>query len=136
MAYKYPLVTVKGNSYWTSVYKINEMSKKYQLDVCNLSKEAIETLKGFGVQIKNKEDERGDFVTAKSVKIQKIIDGKGAAWDPNKLIGNGTKIEAVLSLYDHPMSSKYGTGVGYIEVRVKELVEYNPSPSEIEEDVL
>lgn len=135
--FKYPLVPVKGKAYWASVFKLNDMSKKYQIDVCNLSKEDQEKLKGFGVKVKNKGDERGDFITAKATKIWKVTDANGNAWDANKSIGNGSDVEVVVSLYDHMLSDKHGTGTGYIEVRVKNLVEYSPSSvAAIEDDVL
>lgn len=137
--FKYPLVPIKGKAYWASVFKLNEMSKKYQIDIANLSQADQEKLKSYGVKIKNKGDDRGDFITCKATKIWKVLDANGNAWSPEKSIGNGSDIEVVVSLYDHMLSNVHGTGTGYIEVKVNNLVEYKPEPmsvAELADDVL
>ena len=35
---------VRGTAKWASVFDVNEMSGKYQVDICNLDKETIKTL--------------------------------------------------------------------------------------------
>ena len=56
---------IEADLMWAFLDTPNAMSGKYQVDLCNLSKNAIKALEELGVNVRNK-DEKGFFVTAKS----------------------------------------------------------------------
>lgn len=90
-------VVVKSELQWAQLEEKNQLSGKYQVDVCQLSPAAVEALEALGIQAKYKED-RGQFVTCKSVfPIEaKMADGtslKGVK------IGNGTQATVVIEPY-------------------------------------
>ena len=54
-----------------------------------------------------------------------VVDAEGKPWDSNKLIGNGSTVEAEISVYpfNHP---EYGQGLGHrlMSVRILEYIPY------------
>lgn len=115
--------------YWASLSEPNSFSKKFQVDVCQLSPEVIATLTALGVEIKDKQDERGKFVTAKNTNypISAKMDGK----ELTKKVGNGSKGSTQLK----PYYTKYGSvALNVNEITVKELNEYNPNREEVTVD--
>ena len=81
--------------------------------------------------IKNKGDDRGDFITFKRREFKKdgepgkpieVVDKKQQAWDHAKLIGNGSKINAKIALNEQV--GKKGLKPGIIKLQVVDLVEY------------
>ena len=67
-------VIVKGEAMWASLFERNEMSDRYQIDICNLDKDAIKALKSIDVEVKKGEGEKADkgyFVTAKTKRLPK-----------------------------------------------------------------
>jgi len=73
-------IPVKVDLYWAFLNEPNQLSEKYQVDLCNLSKEAVKKLMEIGIDVKNdvKKPDQGFFVTAKS-KLYPIlaVDEKG-----------------------------------------------------------
>ncbi len=64
-------VIIKGEAMWQNLFELNEMSNRYQIDICNLDKDAIKALKSIDVEVKKGEGEKADkgyFVTAKTKK--------------------------------------------------------------------
>lgn len=132
-------ISVEGTVYWAFLDRKPEQGDKYSADICNLSTAAVKALEEFGVKIKNKGDDRGDFVTGRSTKEIVPLDEKGKPFDlGGALVGNGTKAKATLGFYTHKMSNMYGTGVGLNRLVIKELVPYGSSASTVDEldDVL
>lgn len=64
----------------------------------------------------------------------KVVKADGTVWDFDEdgAIGNGSKVEVVLSVYDTSRKSIVGTRLE--KVKVLELVEYNPSEDEDDAD--
>ena len=60
------IMILRGTAMWASVCdgKPNDLSKKYQVDICNLSNEDSDKLKEAGIAVKNGAD-KGNFVIAK-----------------------------------------------------------------------
>ena len=52
--------------FWASLSEKNQMSGKYQVDLCQLSPDQVSTLEDIGVNVRTKGDDKGYFVTAKS----------------------------------------------------------------------
>lgn len=91
---------------------------------------------------KVREDENGECVTLRREHDPKVFDGKiikgaeggppkvvdanGELWDPQVLIGNGSKATLILNVYD----TKVGPGSRISRVRIDELVEYKPDQQE------
>ena len=89
---------VRGTAQWASVFDVNEMSGKYQVDICNLDKDTVKDLEKRGLTVKKGQDnkkEYGSYITAKSSKYApKVLDNMAQPMDGSVLIGNGSKIKA------------------------------------------
>ena len=57
-------VVVKADVMWAFLDTPNKKSKKYQVDLCNLSDQAVSALKDSGVKVKNDKPEKGAYITA------------------------------------------------------------------------
>ena len=121
---------VRGTSMWARVLEgqPNELSGKYQVDVCHLTDDTVSELEEVGVPIKNDED-RGNFVTAKAVRPPRVMDASRSAWNGD-LIGNGSTIKLSARPYDWTFKGKAGIGLGLNQLMVVKHVAY------LEEEVL
>jgi hypothetical protein len=90
---------VKGTAFWAQLDQINQYSGKYQVDISNLSAQAVEVLQERGINVKNKGDDRGFFVTCKSKFPIEAADTSGESLQGVK-VGNGSGITAVISSYE------------------------------------
>lgn len=130
---------VQAEVMWAFLDKPNELSGKYQVDLCNLSKDAVKALTDVGVNVRKKEDqpEKGFFVTAKSANYPI----KTVGMDGNPLNGvkvaNGSKAVALLSPYEYTYQKKKGVAVGIDKLIITDLKIYE-SDVEVDEteDVL
>ena len=114
MAYK--TLKLTGDLMWVYNNKINDMSKAYQLDICNLSDAAVKTLKEIGGRVNNKSDkpEKGSYIVAKSNKEIETVDANGEVITAP--IGNGSKGEVTVLAY--PYDNKFGKGIKWVAVRI------------------
>jgi hypothetical protein len=130
-------VKVQAEVMWAFLDKPNELSGKYQVDLCNLSKDAVKTLEDMGVSVRKRDDqpEKGFFVTAKSSNYPiTTIDLDG---DPvTAKVGNGSKAVALLAPYEYTFKGKKGVGVGINKLVVTDLKVYEAEESDVAEDVL
>jgi hypothetical protein len=133
-------VPIKADLFWASLNEKNKYSEKYQVDLCNLSKDAIKTLMDMGINVKNdaNKPDQGFFVTAKS-KLYPIlaVDEKGSPI--NVKVANGSKGVALIKPYSYNVGGKKGVGVGISKIIIKELIEYKPQGvnlADIEEEAL
>ena len=124
---------IRGTSMWARVLEgqPNDLSNKYQVDVCNLSSETIEDLKHAGVPIKN-DEERGSYVTAKAVRPPRVMDASKRLWD-DTVIGNGSTIKISAKPYDWTYKGKSGVSLGLNQLMVVNLVEYEMEELDAEE---
>ena len=122
------IMILRGTAMWASVCdgKPNDLSKKYQVDICNLSKEDSDELTEAGVTVKNGED-KGNFVTAKGSYPPKVFDSAKNLWDlsENGLIGNGSSIKVSCRPYNWTFKTTAGTSLGLNELMVVSLISYN-----------
>ena len=119
-------VKVQADLFWAFLDTPNQMSGKYQVDLCNLSKEAIKTLEGMGVNVRKKAEkpEQGFFITAKSVNYP--ITATDTAGNPiTAKVANGSKGIALLKPYEYTYRNQKGVGVGINGLVITDLIEYN-----------
>ena len=129
---------VEGTAYWAAVVAPNTtFEPQWKIDVA-LDAAGIEQVNGIeGVVIKNKDDERGDFISLKrnvedrsgnKKPAPKVIDSQNNAWD-DKLIGNGSKVCVKFHTYPYNYRGKSGISAELDAVQVIDLVEYNSADS-------
>jgi hypothetical protein len=127
-------VVVQADVMWAFLDTPNEMSGKYQVDLCNLSTKAIDELESMGVNVKKKDD-KGFYVTAKSknypIKAE-LSDGSEVTCK----IKNGSKAIATLKPYAYNWKGKTGLGTGINKLVITELIEYVPSADPVAEESL
>jgi hypothetical protein len=113
------------------------MSGKYQMDLCNLSENAVDAIKSLGLEVRTRQDkpEKGFFITAKSNNPISVFDAKGVDLS-NVAIGNGSKVVVVLSSYDWTWKNKKGRSASIKKLVVEELQAYDGGESEDDDDVL
>ena len=132
---------ISGKAYWASIPSQNttfDPDGVWTVDVGNLNKEAIEQLKTDGLTVKNKGDDRGDFVTIKRKVRRK--DGQMNRTpdlvDSNKrqmvgtMIGNGSEVNVLYSTYDWEFKGRKGTSADLKSVQVTDLIPYNAEEGE------
>jgi hypothetical protein len=131
-------VTVKATVMWCNHNKINEMSNKYQLELTNLSENAVKALEGIGLEVRKREDkpEKGFYITCKSVRqMDKIFDKTGASLI-DVAIGNGSTGTAVVGTYDWSFKNKKGLSASLIKMTIDNLVAYDAEDTPVTEEAL
>ena len=124
-------VKIKANLMWANLNRLNMKSKKYQVDLCNLSDKAVEALEQqIGVKARTRPDkpEMGRFITCKSTKPIFAFDDGGSQIDGD-IVGNGSEAVVVVSYYEYPNPSGPGKArSGSVQrLVVTNLVEYHPN---------
>ena len=122
-----PIVIINADAYWANLTTQNDLSGKFQLDLCNLSDAAVEKLQSIGLQVKNRDDkpEQGSFITPKSNNTIKYYDTSGDDIT-GVLVGNGSKVKAVISAYDWTFQNRKGRSPSLKKLVITELVEFDP----------
>jgi len=131
-------VTVKATVMWCNHNKINEMSEKYQLELTNLSDNAVKALESIGLEVRKREDkpEKGFYITCKSVRqMDKIFDKTGASLI-DVAIGNGSTGTAVVGTYEWAFKNKKGLSASLIKMTIDNLVSYDAEDSPVTEEAL
>jgi|TARA_R110000803_G_scaffold202637_2_gene267851 hypothetical protein len=136
------MTVITGKAYWASVVSPNktfDVDGTWTLDVCNLDKKNIEMVKADGLTIKNKGDDRGDFVTIKRKVKRKdgnenaapiVVDAQKRPLALDILIGNGSLVNVLYSTYDWEFKGRKGTSADLKSVQVTDLVPYESGPKE------
>lgn len=127
-------VKVKAEVMWAFLNKPNEMSGKYQVDLCNLSEKAVDALEGLGIEVKTKEG-KGRYITCKSQRPITAYDDGGSLLEGD-ILGNGSKAAAVITPYEWAFKGKKGVSPSLRKMVVTELVAYTGGGVEIDEDDL
>lgn len=126
---------IKGVTlFWQSVSERNQMSGKYQIDISDLREETVKKLEEMGVDVKNKGDERGYFVTCKSDYPIDCYDITGDAVKGN-MIGNGSIADAIVNPYEWKFRNKEGVSLGISKLIITELEVYEAVDNINEEDL-
>ena len=127
---------IKGSAYWASIVSPNttfDSDGVWSVDVGNLDKKNIEIAKNDGLEIKNKGDDRGDFVTVKRKvrrkdgnmnKAPEVKDAQKRTMI-NTLIGNGSEVNVLYSTYEWEFKGRSGVSADLRAIQVTNLVPYN-----------
>jgi|TARA_Y100000310_G_scaffold79311_1_gene76030 hypothetical protein len=134
-----PVIT--GTAYWAAITNPNttfDSDGIWSIDVANLDKKNLEIVKKDGLAIKNKGDDRGDFVTVKRRVRRKdgslnrapdLVDGQKRTMT-NTLIGNGSKVNVHYTTYEWEFKGRAGVSADLRAVQVVELIPYNTEADE------
>lgn len=137
-----PSITVAGTLEWAHLTpgKPNEMSGKYQCDVCQLSDDDVKKLEAAGLEVRDGADkgkpEKGHYVTPKAGKplTSGLVDSKCNPFDGAERIGNGTRANVAVRPFKYTYKGKSGIGCGLQAVQITELIEYAPAGMFAEEE--
>ena len=114
---------VVGTTYfWAQTNQVNDLSQKYQVNIGQLSEKAVEALSANGIEVKNKGDEQGYFITVKSANPIKVHDADGLPVVGN--VGNGSTGRAAITFYDWTYQKKSGRSPSLAKMIVDNLVQY------------
>ena len=131
-------LVIEGVLEWAHLAKPNEMSKKYQVDVCRLDKDTVKALKAAGLDVQDGEKKgkegKGFYVTPKATLPITIVDAMKNSLDCADSIGNGTKAKVAIRPFDYNYKGKTGVGAGLQAIQILDLVEYSQSAMFDEED--
>ena len=130
-------VKVKATIMWCFHNKPNEMSNKFQVDLCNLSDNAVKALESLGLEVRKREDkpEKGFYITCKSTVPMKVFDASGNDLS-TVAIGNGSTATAVVGAYEWSWKNKKGVSPSMTKLVIDSLVAYEADAEEAEEEVL
>jgi hypothetical protein len=123
---------LSGKSHWATISAPNTTYEPvYSIDLA-INGAELDKAKNLGLIIKNKGDDRGDFVTIKRKQYRR--DGsentKPALKDAQKrdmgntLIGNGSDVNVLFKTYEWEYAGKSGVGTDLQAVQVVNLVPY------------
>jgi hypothetical protein len=122
---------LNGKAYWASVVTPNTTFDEdgvYSIDLA-VDEENKKSAVSEGLSIKNKGDERGDFVTIKRKAKRK--DGSLKRPLQNTLIGNGSTVNVLFKTYEwnHKPTNRSGKSADLQAVQVVNLIPYEGSNS-------
>ncbi len=99
-------IKIKAVVYWAFLDRTNDLSGQYQVDLGELSDAAVKALDSMGIEVKNKGDDRGNFITCKSkYEIYAFDTDKKRIEDP---VGNGSEAVALIGAYEWKFKNKKG----------------------------
>lgn len=115
---------IKATVMWAFLDQRNEMSGAYQVDLCDLSKAAVQALTDMGIDVKHK-DERGYYITAKSKNYAiEALTPDGGRIPEGVKIGNGSKATAIVSAYSWTFKNKKGVSPSVKKLVITDLIKY------------
>ena len=132
---------ITGKAYWCAITNPNttfDTDGVWTVDVCNLDAKNIDVLKKDGLIVKNKGDDRGDFVTIKRKVRRKdgsknrqpeLMDGQKKLI-PNTMVGNCSLVNVLYSTYDWEYRGRKGVGADLRSVQVVDLIPYSSDETE------
>ena len=127
------LVKFECDIMWAQLTKVNDMSGKYQVNLCNLSDAAVKALEALSISTLNKEG-MGNYITCKSNTPIKAFDLEGD--EIKELIGNGSKAKAVVNPYEWAYKNKKGISPSLKKLVITDLVEYASAGGSLDDDEL
>ena len=119
-------IKIKADVFWCQHNKVNDMSGKFQLNLCNLSDAAVEALEDMGISVQTGEDKKADmgkYITCKSEKAIRVFDTDND--EITEAIGNGSKGKALVSTYSWIYKNKKGISPSLKKLVITDLVEYS-----------
>lgn len=124
-------VKIKATVMWASLNKVNPMSNDYQVELTELSPQAVNALEEIGLEAHKNPDkpEKGFYIRCKSKYPIKALDSDGELITSS--VGNGSKAVAVIGVYDWVFKNKKGKSPSLKKLVITELKKY-----EVEEDTV
>ena len=122
-------IQIKADVMWAQPEQVNEMSGKYQVDLCNLSEAAVNALERNGVDVKFKDDKQS-YITCKSKHPIRAKDVDGASLEGMK-IGNGSKAVANIGFYSWKFKGKEGVSPSLNNFVITELETYEADDDDV-----
>lgn len=129
---------ISGKAYWASIINPNTTFEPvWSIDVA-LDEANKAIVEADGLKVKNKGDERGDFVTIKR-KVQgknrdnnppEVVDAQKRPFPSDKLVGNGSLVNVQYKPYEWTWKGNAGIGADLSKIQVVELVEYEDDSNE------
>jgi len=155
-------VVIKADVFWCSNYVKSQQSDKYQVDLCNLSAQAVQALEMLGIEAKRddvKKPAQGYYITCKSRdyciitvdkddkplgEYVKTENGTEVKRDEQgkplyTKIANGSKAIATITSYNTMVKGKKFTQGSIKKLVITDLIEYKPEGvdlSKLEEEAL
>lgn len=134
-------VIITGKVYWACITNPNTtFEPAWLLDLC-LTPETKQVVEAVNLPIKNKDDDRGDFVTLKRKVLRKdgtkneapkVFDAQKNAWD-DRLIGNGSVCNVKFVPFEWVVKGKAGVSGFLDSVQVVDLVSFSSDGFEVTE---
>ena len=127
---------ISGKAYWASVTSPNttfDADGTWSIDVCNLDEANKAIAEKDGLTIKNKSDDRGDFVNIKRHvkrkdgnmnKAPEVLDAQKRTMI-DTLIGNGSTVNVLYTTYEWKFKGRSGVSADLRAIQVTNLVPYN-----------
>lgn len=115
-------VKIKADIMWAYLSRTNDMSGKYQVDLCNLSDNAVQALEAMGISVPQKEG-KGYYVTCKSTRQIRAYSKEGEELD-GEIVGNESKAVAMITPYHWNWKNKEGVSPSLKKLVITDLVEY------------
>ena len=125
---------IQGKAYWASVMRPNttfDSDGVWTVDV-SLDAKNKKIAEGDKLTIKNKGDDRGDYVTVRRNvrrkdgsfnKAPQVMDSQKRVMKET-LIGNGSEVSVLYTTYDWEFKGRSGTNADHRAIQVKNLVPY------------
>ena len=129
-------VKVKADIMWADLKERNEMSGKFQVDLCNLSPQAVGALQDLGISVGHKES-KGNFVTCASKRVIYAFDSAGGLIEGD--VGNGSKAIGVIKPYAWTFKNKEGVSASLMKLVITDLVTFTEGAAvdvDIDDDIL
>jgi hypothetical protein len=112
---------------WAQLEQPNDMSGKYQVDLCQLSDAAVENLEAQGITVRT-HDDKGSFITCKSKYPIYARDTDGVDLRGIK-IGNGSQAVAVVTPFEWKFKGKSGISPSLDKLVITDLEVYEEGDS-------
>jgi hypothetical protein len=139
MSKKIPVDLNNVTLYWAALRDRNQLSNKFQVDLCELTPEQVATLEDLNIAVRTKGDERGYYVTAKSANYE-ILPYLPDGTEFKGLVANGSKADVKCEVYEwtHVPTKRSGWSIGIkIEgLTITDLIEYTPPADSVGEEAL
>lgn len=131
-------VKIKATVMWACLDVPNDMSGKYEVDLCKLSDAAVQALNDMGLEVKNNGDDKENFIKCRSTRPIHAFDDQGLRID-GLSVGNGSEAVAVVGSYSWTFKSKEGVSPALKKLVITDLVIYGDSETvtvDTDDDIL
>lgn len=115
-------VKIKADIMWAHLNKMNDVSERYQVDLCNLSDNAAKALEDMGITVYQK-DGKGYYITCKSKNPIRAYDTDGMVMN-GETVGNGSQAICLVSFYSWVFKNKEGVSPSLQKLVITKLEEY------------